>query len=369
MRNTLAMTMLTVLALAAAPLAIGQEGSTEGPAVKAVGLSVAVKDTDKFGQSLAHGLNPGTHLNLMVTDASRTFVEVVKSECSLESFTDDKGTELADPDDNQSDWLGHWTNISDDKHAVMLYFKSSDRPAEGAKALKLRAQVGVLCGKNPTTTTSEISLKTTSQTGKVKVEEDQSVTLGKATLKLTLQDDRNDEKVKWLKLQTGTDLDGCEFTFLDSEGEAIETRPGGSSTVTFMGKKSHSYTFRIPASVIGKEITIKLSSFPAITLGSVEGIVDKLEKRRWGKTKSELTIKTTDSPASIQEVTFLDDDREIETTNFQVSRWGMGDNVQYTIRIGLPEEVRGKTLKARVKYFKDTELLKVPVKLDVSVGL
>ena len=149
--------MKRVLFLLTALTATGIVAQTTRPAAKTkievVGLQITKPDLKDEMGSMVPGRLAGTSLHVKVSRQDKYFLNVDEKASRLVAFADDKKTDLSKSTGRRFShgWLGGWGRISDDGHHCVLEIRSDSTPAPGAKELRLKADVVMLCGRDEKT--------------------------------------------------------------------------------------------------------------------------------------------------------------------------------------------------------------------------
>ena len=244
MTNRVAITIVSVCACvwAAAPIAWAQAGppapatqpAAGKPAVKVVGLSIALPDkSGEPGRSMAFGVLPGTAVFFSISDNNRFFVKLDTEASKLESFTDDKGMNLL----KQEGWagsmgFGSFPKIAKDGHTCALDVHVNNPPSPGARELTIKGRAVLLCG------------------GPIKQAQQKDVALTKGTkvsagaFEADISDVREENygngKVTMVAFKGDKSPDAVKsVTFLGPDGKAVESDLTMTGHMGFAGSGSY----------------------------------------------------------------------------------------------------------------------------------
>jgi hypothetical protein len=257
------MGMISVSVLVAGVLVMGVLASHEsvanahaatktksGPSVIVGGFSIArASKDDKFGRSMAPGVQFGTNVSLYVSMPEKTIIKLDRNACMLTKFTDDKGTVLAKPGSAKGfkSWLNSFPRIADDGHSCVPWVRSEKLPAAGASALILDARLAFICGEAPKTAQCDVSLTkgTPVKLGMVatKIKKVGKPSYGKMKLSVTFTSSQSFDTIR-------------KLVFLDSAGKEIKSRGSGNGSSTFGSKKTYSRTYDLAKEV--DKVTLKI---------------------------------------------------------------------------------------------------------------
>ena len=168
---------------------------------------------------------PGTAVAVLVESPRGGLIKISPNKSKLESFTDDKGTNLIGKGRFGADGIGSFPRISQDGKAGLIEINGSKIPASGATAIK---------GKG----TLQVALATTKKKLKSKkfvVKDGAKITVGKMNfvIKKTGKPDFGDNPFQ-ITFETKNDLATVhEFRFEDASGKAIKSQPAGTSRFGF----------------------------------------------------------------------------------------------------------------------------------------
>jgi hypothetical protein len=224
-------------------VAYGQK--TGGVKVEVFGLSIGKpapklegEDSGSFG---AFAVQPGTRLTLWLSDPSRQIVDLDEKASKITAFTDDKQTDLLKKETKKG--FGGFSfgfgplsaSVSPDKHHCTVEVRADNRPAEGAQAIRLKADLVLKCGAGE------------------KVAETKNASLAKGTklaggpLEFKLIEVSNDgfgDSKMTLSLETEGDIAAIkQIAFFDANGKEIKSRRMGWSSSGFGGKMTHQMNY------------------------------------------------------------------------------------------------------------------------------
>lgn len=222
------------------------------PVVKVVALSVALPDPNsKYGQSLSPSMSAGTSLYVMISSADRFFVALDEEGSKLAAFGDDKGTDLSKSDDRfGSSWTGPWTRISEDGRSCNLAVISGKTPAPGARELKLKASVLLLCGAD----------EKKAQQKDLELKKGAKLSVGpvEAEIEQVQEQKIGSETTVYLSIKSEKSLDAVrKLTFTGADGKEIQAVPAGSSRMGILGKfvYNRSWSLKGNPAKVGVEVT------------------------------------------------------------------------------------------------------------------
>ena len=216
--------------------------------VEVTGLSVTKPPKPKKNGGMTFSSDVGTRITIQVADPNATFLDLMDKECKVQSFTDDKGTGLANFGPFGAFNTSSFNAIGEDGHSLNFTLSSKDIPAHGAKEILVKAKAVVLVG-------SDVK---EAETKNVSLAKDTAVKLGTIDAKIS-----SAEKPKWgnkeginVTFRASESFKSVKsLKFLGADGKEIESRRTGSST---MGT-THSVTYSLKAEV--KTATIKVEYY------------------------------------------------------------------------------------------------------------
>lgn len=133
-----------------APFVLASMVQAQSPTVKPVSLQV-MPSLDKNDQDVFSLGGTGTSVSVIVATPSKCMVALDKDACKLQSYTDDKGTDLTkSPKTGLSSsrrWIGgseFQPNETGDRACVSLV--TGGTPRAGAKHIAIKGTLRVLCG-------------------------------------------------------------------------------------------------------------------------------------------------------------------------------------------------------------------------------
>ncbi len=116
------------------------------------------------------------------------------------------------------------------------------------------------------------------------------------------------------------------------------------------------------------DVTFDLKANEKVKLGPVEVSLSEVSELDFGEPVTMVTFQTSQSMEAIGEIQFLDEgEKQIDATSAGKSSFGFGDSMEYSVSYHLKGSP--KKVKAKVKYFKSTKEVKVPVDLKIGLGL
>ncbi len=201
MKNAIAgLAFMFVLVVGSGTL-LSQKAPATAPAVsdriKVVGLSVRAPDpADKSAQS-------GTTISCRLT-AKNTFFISLDDSSKIESFKDDKGTDLAKAANMGT--FSPFVKISDDGQSVRFDLRSDAAPAAGATAINIKGKVVfTVGGESKTDEQADVELKQGAKLSvgglRAAVETASVSKMGKAdTLQVTLTNDKGFNNIKSISI-------------------------------------------------------------------------------------------------------------------------------------------------------------------------
>jgi len=257
----LGVTMLSALLLRQGPEAVAQPaGKAKAKAeVRVGGLSVArpVKG-DKFGRSMASGLQAGTNVSLRVSIPGRQIIELDRAASTLTKFTDDKGTVLAKPGKGGGfkSWLSPFTHIAEDGQSCAPDIRSKKLPAAGATRLAVDATLVFVCGQDPKTAKCEAALTKGAavKLGPIdaKVSKVGKPQFGRMKVDVTFTSTRSFDAIR-------------KLTFLGGDGKEIKSRRASSGRSTLGDVSTYSLSYGLASKV--DKVIVKVDYW-----GSVETV-------------------------------------------------------------------------------------------------
>jgi hypothetical protein len=205
---------LALCGLASASLA-AKQAEGEKPAVKLLALEVRKQTPAGIDPNIGD-FGTSTLMLVMLSVPDKQILTIDSKASSLESMTDDKGTDLTKPA-KKTDFARRWideyepTRVSKDKKhcSIRAYFPAA--PAEGASKLTLKAKFVVLCGteeKNAEGKNVELKDGKSTKVGAVIVSYNKNNSFGNNTSVSIICEDA--PRIK-------------SVTFLDKDGQALKT--------------------------------------------------------------------------------------------------------------------------------------------------
>ena len=269
--------LLVVAALAA--LAMGtvavraQNGAAEAPAadvadaapdpVQLVSLSIDLpRPVDADGNSYQEGLS----LTFLATLEAANIIEVDEDNYTIAAFTDSTGKVLLSADPDERDFFeGLKTPYSQDAGPgiVEFSFDADAVPSSTATSVTIQATVPVLTGSGDGEVSSE---------GMIAV--GQSFTFGDFTIELdSIEASQWDDTVVGFNFTSSDGFMAIKaMTFMDADGNELESDAGSWSKSTFNGVSSYAQTFDVEMD-IDTPVTITIEFFTEIETVDVE--IDK----------------------------------------------------------------------------------------------
>jgi len=251
------------LVLAALSLATAVVVSPAGPggtsggkvAAKAVALTVAKpKPGDKFGGSMAFGVDPGTCVYFRIDVKDGSILKVDRDAGKLKAFADDKGTNLVPRKKGfSSGWIG-WPKVDKDRHGCGFSIRNKEAlPAAGATKVTAKGHVVLVTAAGAKT----------GQQANVALKKGSAVRIGPIDMKITAAKTGAEFGQKWAWSVTFTsskDLANIQdLKFLDAAGKEIESRRTSAGSFGFSGRMTYTHTYSLARKVAAA--TIKISYF------------------------------------------------------------------------------------------------------------
>ncbi len=223
------------------------------PEVTVAGLRIArVDKKNKYGQSMASGILPGTAVAVRIATPGRHIISIDHETSTLVKFADDKGTVLGTPGKQTSGkrWLRHFANISDDHRSCTPWIESKKLPAAGATRLEIEATVALVCGTDEKSGTASAAL---TKGTKLK--------LGPIDAEIAeVKDSRRGDMKVQVKFSSSQSFDAIrKIEFLGPDGAKIKHGTGGSSRWSMGGKATYTRTYRLAKKV--ETLTVKVTYF------------------------------------------------------------------------------------------------------------
>jgi hypothetical protein len=195
---------------------------------------------------------PGARLWFAYSDKGRTILGLKTEAFALESLADDKGTNLAAGDVAR---LGSWPELSEDRHRIAFSLETEKMPAAGAREIRIKAKVVVLCGAEPKT----------GQAKDVKLAEGTEVSVGalKAVLQNVSEETSDGKPARSVEFQSEQSFAAIQkVAFLDAEGKPIESSEYGSSTGSDGDKTVYGKTWLVVTEA--EQVTIEVTWFDKV---------------------------------------------------------------------------------------------------------
>ena len=193
-------------------------GAAEAGKVSVAGLKIVKPAHDEDQDLRAFNWFAGTMVALLVERPTGGILELNDDESKLESFTDDKGTNLLSGEDKWGRNGVKDSTIAEDGKAAMITIQGSSLPAAGATKLIAKGKVVFNVATKSKTHKSE----------KVAIKNDQKVTVGgiSFTIKEVGKPDWGDAELS-LTLKASQDLSAIKTVrFLGADGKEIKSDRG-----------------------------------------------------------------------------------------------------------------------------------------------
>lgn len=174
-KKMIALGCLFALILTAVGLQAQPSDKAPSISLEVVGLSLDRPEKPKSERSRFISMNEGTKIKFKVSCPDVTFLSLDEKASKVESFTDDKGTNLYDSYARGTFDLDSFRGISKDGHTLNFKVQSPDIPAKGAKEITLKASAIVTVGKD----------KKQAKAANVSLAKDTAVTLGNIETKIS----------------------------------------------------------------------------------------------------------------------------------------------------------------------------------------
>jgi hypothetical protein len=242
--------MKTAIALALL-LAIAPTATlSAAPTAKASGIRV-IRETHGEGFK---GLTPfnsqkkGTTLALLLQTSTGAIIKVDTRESTLESFTDDKGTDLLiEKKGFNKDGFGHFARISEDGKGALIDIESGGLPAAGAT--KVTAKGSLLI--------QTASTKKAFKSAPIALIAGTELTIGEIALKVEKvgKPSFGDDALE-LELETTNKAIErvADVKFFDAAGKELESNSSGSSSMGFGKKYTYGRSYNFKKAVTGKVV-------------------------------------------------------------------------------------------------------------------
>jgi hypothetical protein len=192
-------------------------------AVEVVGIQIVkALPGDKVEQA-ATGRKVGTSLTLRFHGGDRRFIGVESKDCRLESFADDRGTQLVPKSDAARVWADTPCFISLDGKDCLFDIVSTLTPAAGATSLSFRGRIVLKCGLQGAV----------AEQASLSLDRDGELKAGPAPMKITGV--QRNEKTTVLTLSGKDNAERVgRIRFFHANGKEIESQLLEKSTVGFM---------------------------------------------------------------------------------------------------------------------------------------
>lgn len=248
MRHTIAL-LSALLVGTLAPLTLGQE---EAPAILVRGLRIiAPADESLAGGDLrAFNWFDGTAVAILLPQPTGGVISVDEDACTLDSFTDDKGTNLLEGGRRfGSDPISD-AKVSDDGKAVLIELSAPNIPAPGATRLLASGSVVIVrAGNRQPVEHPNVALKP----GTAVAAGPLPFTVSKAG-----KPEYGDHPLE-VELEFKQAIDAlAEVRFLDAQGNAIDVSPIGTMTMVRGDRVTVRKTFMLSAPLQTATIVLDL---------------------------------------------------------------------------------------------------------------
>lgn len=244
-RSFLALLLTTVFAT---------ESFSEEPTIRVAGIQV-VRET--VGEDFSNKLVPfntnekGSSLALIIAPGSGKIIGLDDEASKIESFTDDKGTDLMGKEQRFGRaGFGPFPKISKDGKAGMIEVRGGGVPADGATALRLKGSIAVQTGSKTEAVKSAPFL----------LKKGAKIAVGNIELKVGKvgKPDFGDHA---LEVTVSTANKAIEtiagVSFLDENGNEIETQSTGSGSSGFNGKFNYDESYGLSRDLAGKKVVLQ----------------------------------------------------------------------------------------------------------------
>jgi hypothetical protein len=225
--------------------------------VEVVGLHVN-KAPYKEDKELVTSMEPapGIRLDLLVTIDEPGIIKLDEKKCKISRFADEKGTDLLgkkggakDDASMDSGPIGPFPKVSKDLKACLVSVEVKAAPAAGAKTLLLEGGLALVVGKGQEVAKQE----------KVELKKGAALKVGSIGLQIEAagKPDFGDAAMQ-VTLSSKDGAKVARLRFLDSGGKEIESKPGGSNSMSSGGETTYSwsYDFTQELKVITVEATL-----------------------------------------------------------------------------------------------------------------
>ena len=202
--------------------------------ISVVGFSVAKSDSDSaYGGSLAPGLQPGTSIYIQVRLADQTAIKIQRVEDQPIQIQDSTGKTL--PDSGMD--FGFMAEIADSGKTLRIPITSPAVPQAGADSLAVSGAVNLVCGEDPKSEESEVSIA-------------QGQKLSFAGIEFTVtavEDSFVDDNSQMFELQSRKSPSHIQqIQAITAEGKVLELSPAGSTEFGFDDQITFGRNYNIP---------------------------------------------------------------------------------------------------------------------------
>ena len=215
-------------------------GITISPCLAGAPPSVSVKGLRIVAKGYSDSLRPfnwtkGTTMVCLLMVPEGGIVDFAEKESTLDTFADDTGTSLLDPNEMFNSGFGSMADISRDGKAVMFEIRGTNLPAAGAAALKAAGTLVVRTAtKKKSNRIDGVALK-------------KGTTIQAAGMTLTITEvkkpDWGDAAID-VTFQTNQDpLRISAVHFYDASGNKIDSSQSGSSALGFQNVYTYTRTY------------------------------------------------------------------------------------------------------------------------------
>jgi len=236
--------LFCILGLASGVAAAQVEVSVAGIRVVTKGHRAAQGDQKVKGDKLrAFNTFAGTSVALLITSKEKVIVGIDEDGSTIAVFGDSEGTDFREAKSlfGRGGVKFGFSDLSDDKMALMTEVESAGMPARGTKEILLKGELMAAVASKSALTKSKLvearkGVKILVGPHSFEVDELGKPDWGKDPLSITLTSSVNHEDFK-------------AFQFFDAEGKEIETKRAGSSSMGIFGKRTYGVTFNLKRKV------------------------------------------------------------------------------------------------------------------------
>jgi hypothetical protein len=197
------------------------------------------------------GVLAGTIVNVRILAGEKHFVSLLEGSSKLAAFSDDKGTDLTEGAKGSSfrtRWIAH-SDVAEDGKSCVARIRTKTPPAQGAKAITVRATLVVLCGEDV-------------QTGEQKdvpLVKDTKVELGPLPCTISKVSDKAWGKTKLtVSFQSGSPFDAIKnITFLKPDGTEIKHRRAGGMRLRVNDQYTYTQSYALEEKVEKATINVE----------------------------------------------------------------------------------------------------------------